>query len=112
MSELLLLLVQTRVVDRERRLAGDRERRVHRLVRDRIAGPEGEDLEHSDRLGGGRDGDDGAGPSPREKRLEQLVAALDANRQAVPEQLLHGGASEGLGTRRGSRAPRHGAARP
>ena len=50
-SELLLLLIQARIVDCESGLAGDCKRGIHRLVGDRIAGPERENLEGRDRLG-------------------------------------------------------------
>ena len=42
-GELLLLLVEAGVVDRERGLRGDRSRRLDRLLRERAARPEGED---------------------------------------------------------------------
>ena len=47
--ELLLLLVQAAVVDRERRLRGDRQRRVERLAHDRPARVERDDRQRPDR---------------------------------------------------------------
>ena len=69
--ELLLLLVQTGVVDREGRLGGNRRGRVDRLLRDRAARPEGEDAERGDHLGRQRDRDDGPRPAFLEERHER-----------------------------------------
>ena len=111
-GELLLLLVQARVVDCECGLARDCECSIDRLVGDRVAGPEREDLQRRDRLGRRCDRNDCRRPALREKRLEHLVAALDAERQRFTEQALHRSVPERLRTPEDRRAPRPRAAHP
>ena len=87
--ELLLLLVQASVVDRERRLRGDRERGLQRLGVDRPARIERDDRERRDDLGGRRDRQDRGGRSLLEERRQQLVRSpeLCARRRVEDERL-------------------------
>ena len=59
-GEVLLLLVEAGVVDREGRLGRECRRRLDRLLRERVAGAEGEDAERRDELG--RQGERGRRP--------------------------------------------------
>jgi hypothetical protein len=89
-------LVQARVVDGERGLAGDREGRIDRLAGDRVPRTEAEDRQRGDRLGRGRDRHDRRRPALRKERTEQLVAAPETVRPGIAEQPLHCGRAERL----------------
>ena len=85
-GELLLLLVEARVVDREGRLRRERRRGLDRLLRERVARAEREDAERGDHLGRQRDGNDGRRPAlleERDERRQELLAASAAG--AEPE---------------------------
>jgi hypothetical protein len=69
-GELLLLLVEPGVVNRERRLRRERRRRLDRLLRERVSGAEGEDAERGDDLGREGNRDDRRRPALLEKRDE------------------------------------------
>ena len=66
--ELLLLLVQARVVDRERGLPGDADGLVHRLRRHRRTRTHGHDRQGGNDLRGRRDGDRRPRPAATEER--------------------------------------------
>ena len=104
--ELLLLLVQAPVVDRERRLRGDRQRRVERLARDRPARVERHDRERADHLAGRRDRHDRSRSSPSRGTARAAGATPPSSLCALPASARAGGAS---GTAAGS-APRRTAA--
>ena len=95
-GELLLLLVQAGVVDREGRLGRECRGRVDRLLREWVAGPKGEDAERGDDLGRQGDGDDGRRPTLleewHERRKERLAAGsagLEPKAAPVAEKPLH-----------------------
>ena len=69
-GELLLLLVETPVVDRERSLCGDRERRIQRFARNRPSGVEGDERQRSDHLAGRRNRNDRRGRALLQERGE------------------------------------------
>ena len=74
--ELLLLLVEPGVVDREGGLRRERRRRLDRLLRQRVAGAEGEDAERRDHLGRQGDGNDCRRPALLEERHERRQELL------------------------------------
>ena len=103
-GELLLLLVQARVVDRERRLRGDRQAERDGLLRDRPVGVEREELQRAEQLrrasrsGGARrsspsrgTGTSSAcgGPSSRGRGRRRGRAARRCGRQPPGRDPLH-----------------------
>ena len=104
-GELLLLLVEACVVDRERGLAADRLRLLDRLLRDGCVGAERKDRERREHLRRGGNRHHRAGPAAPQERNEPVLRRPDlaqrAPRQheplAEPEEPLHG-----------TRAERHG----
>ena len=75
--ELLLLLVQTRVVDRERGLAGDRPRLVDDLRRDRRFRSHGKNRQRRQHLGGRRDRNGSSRPAVLEERDQRRGRKAD-----------------------------------
>src|SRR5436190_11804397 len=69
-GELLLLLVEPGVVDRERRLRRERRRRLDRFLRERVTGAEREDAKRGDDHGRQGNGDDRRRPALLDKRHE------------------------------------------
>ena len=78
--EVLLLLVETRVVDRERGLTGDEECRLDRVLPDPVRRVERDHGQRRQQLRRGRDRDDDRSRSLLEERHEQLVRRSEALR--------------------------------
>ena len=85
-GELLLLLVETPVVDRQRGLCCDRERRIQRFARDRPAGVEGDERQRSDHLARRRNRNDRRGRALLQERGEQSMRATELVRQLRRQQ--------------------------
>ena len=80
-GERLLLLVEPRVVDRERGLGGDEQRGVEGLVRQRPARVERDERQRREELGGRGDRDDGRGRAALQERHEQPVRVPELRRR-------------------------------
>ena len=88
-GERLLLRVEPGVVDRERGLSGNRERRVGDLPGDRPAGMQRDDRQRCEQLGRCRDRDDGRARALAQERRQQRERATERLRPVgVEEQWL------------------------
>ncbi len=89
--EVLPFLGEPCVLDGERGLPGDEERRLHLLVAEAPRGVERDDRERREELGRGRDRDDEGGRALLEERDEKLVrgAELAGGRGIEHERLAH-----------------------
>ena len=104
-GELLLLLVEARVVDRERSLSADRLRLLDRLLRHTHVRAEGHNGQRREHLGRRGDRDNSAGPAALEERHEPArrcahllhLAPREHERLAESEEPLHRLRAEGLG---------------
>ena len=95
-GEFLLLLVQAAVVDRERRLRGDRERGLEALTHDRAERVERDDGQRRHDLAGCRDREDRRRRALLEERREQPVRAAELVRELRLEDDGATGAEEPL----------------
>ncbi len=104
--EVLLLLVEPRVVDRERGLAGDRDGGRDRRLVDRVVGTHRKQRQRAEHLGGRRDRDHRGSRAFLEERHEECVRPtelvrrrnVDLDRVAVAEETLDARAGERLRT--------------
>ena len=95
--ELLLLLVEARVVDRQRGLSADRLRLLDRLLRHGCIGTEGQNRQRGEHLGRGCDRHGGSGPAASQERQQRRLRRADLlelpagehERLAEPEEPLH-----------------------
>ena len=108
-GEVLPLLVQARVVDRERRLPGDEDGGLDLLVAEPPSRIERDDRQRGQQLGRGRDRDDERGRALLEERDEELVRLTET--RALSARVDHRAARSGA-PRPPARARARGAAAP